>query len=166
MTIQPDISQELDQLRGQSFPQTVRFVGDKQLAIDLDLMAVEQLSCSLSALRLTPPSNANLSLTTLEDWAKELSQRLTYLLENVSPIEIDPTSQKILVRSSQPSQQGNTKEYYEMLLAVDPSGCLNLRRYRISGANSNRTPIDLVFTREVLIRLMNDLETSFNSLIP
>ncbi|QDU82368.1 hypothetical protein Pla110_41230 [Polystyrenella longa] len=166
MTLTPDIHTELDQRRNQSFPQTARFMGDKQLAIDLDLTAVEQLSSSLSALRLTPPSTANLSLATLEDWAKDLSQRLTYLLENVSPIEIDPASQKILVRSSQPSQQGKTKEYYEMLLSVDPQGCLSLGRYQISGTQANRQPVDLVFTREVLIRLMNDLEESFNQLVP
>lgn len=166
MTLTPDVSQELDQLRGQTLPQTARFTGDKQLLIDLDLTAVEQLSCSLSALRLTPPANANLDMATLEDWAKDLSGRLTYLLENVSPIEIDPTSQQILVRSSQPSQQGKKKEYYEMLLSVDPQGCLTLGRYQISGNQSNRTPVDLVFTREVLVRLMNDLEESFNQLMP
>ncbi|MAT14055.1 MAG: hypothetical protein CMJ46_02150 [Planctomyces sp.] len=166
MTLSPDVTQELDHLRGQSFPQTARFTGDKNLLIDLDLTAVEQLSCSLSTLRLTPPAGGNLSLQTLEDWAKDLSTRLTYLLENVSPIEIDPTSQKILVRSSQPSQQGNSKQYYEMLLAVDPQGCLVLRRYQISGNQSNRTAVDLVFTREVLTRLLDDLEESFNNLVP
>jgi len=166
MTFKQDTQQELNRLMGQILPQSVSVTSSHNLRFVLNVTQVDTLSCALQYLEVAPPPQSQLDFNTLQTWSRELSKKLTYLLEQLAPIEVDPSTQKIQIRSSQPAMNAGNKEYYEMLLSVSSSGCLKLERFRIAPNQKQRTPMEMIFTREVLLRLMEDIETSFVALTP
>ncbi len=165
MSLKQEAHQELNQLMTQSLPSSVSLKSSQELPFILNVTQIDTLGCAVTKLEVTPPPQSNLDFDTLQTWAKALSQRLTYLLEQLTPIEIDPSQQQIQIRSTRPDNNAGRKEYYEMLLSVSPSGCLKLERYRVAAnKKAQRTPIEMVFTRDVLVRLLEDIDDSFAEL--
>ena len=88
--------------------------------------------------------------------AEQLSARLTYLLEPISPIEIDSQGCVVQLRSNPPQKETDCTSYYELLLSR--GGEISLCRYT-RAVGQERKPIPAQVTREVLVRLAGDLST-------
>jgi hypothetical protein len=88
----------------------------------------------------------------LKDIANTLSKRLSYLLESISPIEIDNEACVVQMRSNPPQKDDDGTRYYELVVA---RGELTLCRFsRVSG--QVRTIVAANVTREVFERLTED----------
>lgn len=128
----------------------------RPVTLTLELTAVDRLSCALSELRLDAPHLSAAGFPALQAWAQQLCARITYLLEQIGPIEFDPATGTVLVRSDPPDAQSAGNLYYEILLQSQGSGQFTIRRYQ-SSKGTGRTPVDLYLTHEVLDKLVNDL---------
>ena len=160
MKLSERLTDELKQLAGHNGP-AVKTVSasDSAKGIDvaLDVTAVDSLSCSLAELRLRVPSLATAGVDLLRQWAADFCKRITYLLEHIGPLEVDPTNGKVLVRSTTPDRQDGSATFYEILLQSHSSGNFTLRRYRTEKSPPSRTRVDIFVTHEVLSKLVNDL---------
>ena len=159
MSLRDDLTRELATLNGHrsAAPVTVTLQGPQQVVIELDFLAVDSMSCSLSELRLQVPSLTGADAATLEQWAAAICTRVTYLLESMGPLEVDTTTSQVLVRSTPPDQQGGASVFYEILLQNLSSGNFSLCRYRAVPGQPGRQPVELQMTHEVLQKLLADL---------
>ena len=125
--------------------------GDERLSLGVsraDGMAVAFTELRLETLRLKGASAERVRAV-----AEKLTQRVTYLLEALTPVEIDRELAVVQLRSTTPQQDNESSAYYELL--VRTGGALSLRRYR-KPRGAMREPIDATVTREVLGRLVSD----------
>ncbi len=159
MSLTNDLANELTKLSGfsSSSPQTVSVTAPNQFALAIDFTSVDSMSCSFRELRLNVPPLAGCAVDVLKQWAAALSSRVTYLLENLGPIEVDTNAGKVLVRSTPPDQQPDGTKYYEILLESTTTGNFALRRYESIKGSAGRTPVDIQTTHEVLLKLVDDL---------
>lgn len=111
------------------------------------------LAVSFDELKLATTELAAADAARLQRLGQELSSRLTYLLEPISPIEIDSQGCVVQLRSNPPQRDDDGRTYYELL--VRRGGEISLTRYRKENGNA-RCPITATVTREVLLRLVND----------
>ncbi len=117
------------------------------------LVALDSLACSFTRLALRADALSAMSLDQLKRTAEQLSSRLTYLLEPISPIEVDAHGCVVQMRSNPPQKEIDRTSYYELLVAR--SGELSLCRFsRASGEERQIIPAQV--TREVLARLAAD----------
>jgi hypothetical protein len=160
MSLSLDLSAALAPLIGQSFvpAQTVAVSDGSGITLSVDLLSVETLGVSCEELRLEVPSLGATTLDVLKKWGDALCKRVTYLLENLGPLEYDASSNEVLIRSTPPDQgtPGTTK-YYEVLLSSHGAGRFTLRRFRNDSANPGRVPVPIQVTHEQLAKLVNDL---------
>jgi hypothetical protein len=119
-----------------------------------ELFSIDTLACEFSHLTLATGKLAATSPERLLEIAKGLAQRLTYLLEPISPIETDAEGCTVQMRSSPPQRGDDGTCYYELL--VRRGGELDLRRWKKAPGGA-RTPLTATVTREVLLRLVGDL---------
>ncbi|MDZ4683704.1 MAG: hypothetical protein SH850_01365 [Planctomycetaceae bacterium] len=163
MGLSLDLAAALQPLVGQVFlPAKTVTVSDGQgVTLSADLIAVESLGLSCEELRLMVPALSGASLDVLKTWAGGLCQRITYLLETLSPLEFDAQGSEVLIRSTTPdtSHPGQTK-YYEVLLSSHGGGQFSLRRYEADRATGGRAHVPLRITHEQLAKLVNDLVTT------
>jgi hypothetical protein len=125
--------------------------GDQELSIDL--VALDSLACAFERLALGNAKLAGASVDRLKRVAENLSARITYLLEPVQPIEVDPEQCVVQLRSVPPQKEDDKTSYYELL--VQRTGEISLTRYE-SVVGQGRAPIAAQVTREVLSRLVED----------
>lgn len=160
MTLSLDLAAALTPLVGQSFvpPQTVTVSDGSGVSLSVDLLSVESMGVSCDELRLEVPALAAATLDVLKKWGDGLCKRVTYLLENLGPLEYDASSSEVLIRSTPPDQTlpGMTK-YYEVQLSSHGAGRFSLRRFRNDAANPGRIPVPIQVTHEQLAKLVNDL---------
>ena len=156
MSLSQQFATQLTQLVASPMPTTAS-VSDADVSIDLDLTTVDSLSCSFSEMRIGAASLQAADINDLKVWAEALSQRVTYLLENIGPIEIDPTANQVLIRSTPPNQRSGRTRFYEMVLKAHSNGSFSLRRYESEKGTPGRTPVDIATTHEVLLTLIDDL---------
>lgn len=159
MFLSQALSQELAQLVGFSSvqPRTVSLPTTDGLDMSFDFTAVDSLSCAFQELRMDVPRLAGTSFAVLKKWAEDLSQRITYLLENLGPLEFDPATQQILIRSKSPDLRTGGAKYYEILLQCQSAGRFYLRRYYSDPVQSGRDQVALQLTHETLLKLVDDL---------
>lgn len=120
------------------------------------LTSVDQLACAFERMTFRTPALADASLDQLTAVATALSRRLSYLLEAISPVEIDAESCVVQLRSNPPLKDDEGTSYYELVVR---RGELELCRYtKESGAARHLVPATV--TREVLYRLAQDLATA------
>jgi len=122
-----------------------------------ELIALDALALSFDHLTLTSGSLATASLDQLKKVSDSLSKRLTYLLEPISPIEVDADQCVVQLRSNPPQRDDNGTRYYELL--VRRGGQLSLRRYQ-KEAGGVRQAIPAHVTREVFLRLADDFSAA------
>jgi hypothetical protein len=159
MDLTAQLDRELTQLAG-FHSQTVRTAtlsGPDSVEVDVDFVAVDSMSCAFRELRLRVPKLVSAGFDTLRAWAEALSKRVTYLLENIGPLELDPAAGQVLIRSTTPDQQSNATSFYEVLLSSQGSGQFTLRRYRLQKGVGGRDQVDVQVTHEVLRKLVNDV---------
>ena len=128
---------------------------DNNVALAAELAAIETLGVSLSHLALDVPHLAGASQATLEQWGRDLCDRVTYLLEGLGPLEFDPQKNELLIRSVPPSRDAGATSYFEVMLTAAGNGAFTLARYRTT-PGSGRTREDVALTRETLHRLVRD----------
>jgi hypothetical protein len=119
-----------------------------------ELSAVDSLGCAFTNFTLTSQKLKNAGIDELKRVAEALSVRLTYLLEPVQPIEVDPSQCVIQMRSVPPQKNDNRTSYYELL--VRKGGELSLARYAKDVNSSVRQCVPAQVTREVFVRLVQD----------
>jgi hypothetical protein len=104
-------------------------------------------------LALTTSELSSAGAAELERLGKALSERLTYLMEPIAPIEIDAASCVVQLRSNPPQTDDDGRTYYELI--VRRGGEIALARFRKLLGNARRQ-VPATVTREVLLRLVGD----------
>jgi hypothetical protein len=118
-----------------------------------DIVERNALAVSFNQLRVATAELASADAAKLERIGKALAARLTYLMEPISPIEIDADACVVQLRSNPPQRDDDGRSYYELL--VRRGGEIALTRYRKENSGARR-PITATVTREVLLRLARD----------
>jgi hypothetical protein len=157
MSLRDDIAAELTRLVGTTSPTSVTAADPSGLQMRVDFTAVDSMSCSFEQIELFVPNLQNATFDVLKQWADSLSKRITYLLENIGPLEYDPAAGQVLIRSTSPSQLPNGAQYYEIVLSSKSGGNFSLRRYRSTKGQPGRDAVDITVTHEVLLKLADDL---------
>lgn len=160
MSLSLDLSAALNPLTGQHFlpPKTVMVSDGSGITLSVDLLGVESLGVSCEELRLEIPAIGTTTQQTLKKWAEDLCRRVTYLLENLGPLEFDAQGNQVLIRSTPPdTSNAGTSSYYEVMLSALGSGRFSLRRYLYDSNSTSRSPAPLKITHEQLSKLVNDL---------
>ena len=159
MSVRHLLVAELAQLRGYSSisPVAVRVSDPSGIQVEIEFTQVDSLGCAFQQITVTVPSLSQAAFDVLKRWADALSQRITYLLEQISPLEYDPAAGQVLIRSTRPDQLPDGTQYYEMVLSSHGTGTFSLKRYRSVKGTPGRTPIELQVTHEVLYKLCDDL---------
>jgi hypothetical protein len=151
MTIQNQFQQQLTKLgTGGAATLTAETEPKK---ITCDVVERNPLAVSFNVLRLTTSELASASAADLERIGKSLSDRLTYLMEPIAPIEIDAQACVVQLRSNPPQRDDDGRSYYE--LTVRRGGEIALKRFRKDNGNARR-PVAATVTREGLLRLVGD----------
>ncbi|WP_437229441.1 hypothetical protein SH661x_001441 [Planctomicrobium sp. SH661] len=159
MPLRDDLEQKLRSLHlsRAAMPNSVQASDASGVTVRLELTVVDSMSCAFSELVLFVPQLQTATFAELEQWANDLAQRVTYLLEKIGPLELDPAQGQILIRSTPPTVRPHGTEYYEVLLTSSGNGSFTLRRFQSIAGQPGRTPADVQVTHEVLFRLIDDL---------
>jgi hypothetical protein len=129
--------------------------GNQQLRVEI--VSLDRLACAFDRIILSAAQLKGANVDRLKQVAEKLSGSLTYLLEPISPIEIDAHGCTVQMRSNPPQKESDRTTYYELL--VQDSGELSLCRYtRTAGGTRERTAAEV--TREVLLRLAGDMSAA------
>jgi len=153
MNMKAQIQTELNRLAAQSGGGTQLLGLDTGAGrLDAELLAIDQLACSFNRFAYQADSLANASMDELKAIASALSNQLSYLLESISPIEIDSDACVVQMRSNPPTQDDDGTKYYELVVC----------RSEISLCRFAKTPgqprqvVPASVTREVFERLAED----------
>jgi len=153
MTLKENLQQALASMSPFSSGEQSIDISDSTQRLECQLVALGTLGCEFSRLALHSQRVAAMSTDELQTLAGELSAKLTYLLEPISPIETDAHGCIVQMRSNPPQKDSDRTSYYELL--VSRSGVLSLSRYS-RAAGQPREVIPAQVTREVLARLVDD----------
>ncbi len=117
------------------------------------LVVVDAMACAFDQFAVTAGSLTGCSVDDLKKVGEALSTRLNYLLEPISPIEIDSEGCHVQLRSNPPQRDDDGTKYYELVVSHD--GVMSLVRYSKSSGSPRQT-IPAEVTREVWTRLIDD----------
>ncbi|MEZ6064825.1 MAG: hypothetical protein R3B90_03760 [Planctomycetaceae bacterium] len=158
MSLRPALIAELSRLQGHAGPVATAHVSTGGgVTLSIDFLAVDTLACEFEQIVVHAPAQQSAPFDALKRWAQQLSRRISYLLEQIAPLEFDEAAGEVLVRSTPPDQLTDGTQYYEMLLHSQQGGGLALRRYRAIKGQPGRQQIPMTTTREVLLKLADDL---------
>ncbi|MEM7812453.1 MAG: hypothetical protein AAF532_13340 [Planctomycetota bacterium] len=150
---------ELARLAGFSGPgtRTASHVDPRGLTVEAEFTAVDSMSSAVREVRADAPALSGCPFATVEQWAADLTVRITYLLEGLGVIELDPSAGEVQIRSTPPDRQGTQTQYYEILLNRNPAGQFVLKRYWTDKTSTGRVPVDFQLTHDQLKKLIADL---------
>lgn len=162
MSLTQQLEQELQALVGfqGATPHVTRLADPGGLELEVSFLQVDAVGCSVEEIQLFVTTFQTLSMQQLEDWAKELCSRITYLLEHIGTLEIDDQNQQALIRSTPPAQLPTGTKYYEIILKSKSGGRFSLKRFSAVKGHPGRTPVPMQLTHEVLLKLVDDLVDS------
>lgn len=156
MRLKHQIEQELKRLvqAGDLSSSPVTLAVDVQVGcLESRMLAVDSLACSFESLTLSTDRLDGASIDDLKRLSERLSEKLNYLLEPISAVEIDADGCTVQMRSNPPQRDDDGASYYELLVR---RGRLSLCRYtKAKGAARMLIPAQV--TREVFLRLAADL---------
>ena len=151
MTWRQDLQRELDNLLTAAMPASLT-CGTPEGGLECDLVSLDAIGCAFTELALRADKLAGADVDELKQISERLSQSINYLLEPISPIEIDSEGATVQMRSNPPQKDDDGTKYYELLVRRDG---LTLCRYsRAAGQARQAVPANV--TREVLARLSGD----------
>jgi hypothetical protein len=153
MTLSQELKTQLANLSSFSTGEQVLEITHGTQRLSCRLVALDSLACAFTRLALQTESLSTRTSGELRQLAESLSARLNYLLEPISPIELDAQGCVAQLRSNPPQKEEDRTSYYELL--VSRSGALSLTRYSRS-TGQERQVIAAHVTREVLARLVAD----------
>lgn len=122
--------------------------------IQATLTELNSLACAFERLSVADPALSGASIDRLRRVGEDLSQRLTYLLEPISPIEIDAEQCVVQLRSNPPQRDDDRTIYYELVVRKPDE--IALCRYHKEPGDVRRV-VPAHVTREVFLRLVSDL---------
>jgi hypothetical protein len=128
-------------------------IHDPAFQLTADIIALDNLALAFEHVTLVNTALASAPIEHLKKVSDTLSKRLTYLLEPISPIEIDANACTVQLRSNPPERDASATRYYELL--VRRGGEISLRRYQ-KQPRGVREAIPAQVTREVFLRLVDD----------
>lgn len=138
-------------------PGTTLTAADGGDRLALGLVRADTLGVAMTELRLGTDCLRDASVERVREVANDLTARVTYLLEPLTPIEFDQELAVVQLRSVNPARGEDGATYYELL--VRTGGSVSLRRYR-KPPRGLREAVDATVTREVLGRLADDFVAS------
>ncbi|HZZ27219.1 MAG TPA: hypothetical protein VFE46_04360 [Pirellulales bacterium] len=121
--------------------------------LSAEIVALDGLALAFEHITVVSDAMASAPIEQLKKVADALSKRLTYLLEPISPIEIDADQCVVQLRSNPPQRDDNGTRYYELL--VRRGGEISLRRFQKQPGGARQT-VPAQVTREVFLRLIED----------
>ncbi len=158
--LRDDFLQELSALVGQTNQQICVIDGPR--TVKCQVLQCDPLGAAISNLALETGELVSADIAKLETASKSLCGRVTYLLEPISPIEIDATGCVVQMRSNPPQKDDNGLKYYELTLRQ--GGSVSLTRYEKQPGNS-RLPVPATLTHEVLGRLVEDFNIAVEEVL-
>ena len=157
MTLHEQILSQLPATIGKQHQQVTATTGARSVRCEVD--QCDQLAVAVYELVLQTSELANVKAAKLQAASKALCERVTYLLEPISPIETDVDGCVVQMRSTPPQQQEDGRFYYELFLRH--GGSITLHRYeKQPGAVRQRVAATL--THEVLGRLVEDFDRTID----
>lgn len=148
------IDELLQQLDGPTVDGAVLASADGGDRLTLRVDHVSKLAASVWELELATDRLAGAPIERVRELASELSERVNYLLEPITPIESDTEACVVQMRSTQPDRSGDgAASYYEVL--VKTGGSVSLRRYE-KPKGALRKPLAMTLTKEVIGKVAAD----------
>jgi hypothetical protein len=122
MSLRQQLAAELQRLAGTLAPATVTVSDASGIRMQVEFTAVDSMSCSFAQIELFVPSLQQAAFDALRNWADNLARKLTYLLEQIGPLEYDPAAGQVLIRSAPPDKLPDGTQYYEIVLSSQSGG--------------------------------------------
>jgi len=160
MTLRADILDQLPAAIGKQHQCASAQKGDRTLRCEID--QCDQLAVAVYELVLDTLELANLETTQLQAASQGLCERVTYLLEPISPIETDPEGCLVQMRSTPPQADEKGRYYYELFLRR--GGSITLHRYE-KHPGKIRQRVAATLTHEVLGRLIDDFDQTIDGIV-
>jgi hypothetical protein len=158
MSLSKKIAAALDEnTRAYTFPCSVS-LEDAPGRLTLHLTALDSVGLACSSLEFTTVGRPELSADALKRWGERLAARVTYLMEPLKVLEVDPSGGEVQMRSQSPTPRDEKRSYFEIELTRQ--GTLSMARYAYVEASRQRSQIPCQFTRETLERLADDIAES------
>jgi hypothetical protein len=151
MNLQNQLARELSTI-GTGGATEIRLV-DSPLTLGCKLAERNSLAVSFNDVRLAATTLSTADPQKLEQLGNALAARLTYLMEPISPIEIDADQCVVQLRSNPPQRDDDGRSYFELL--VRRGGEISLARFHKENGGP-RQAIPATVTREVLLRIVAD----------
>ncbi len=137
-------------------------VSDGPRTMHCEIFQSDVMAVSIDELSLQTGELANARVDQLLAASRSLCDRLTYLLEPISPIETDADGCVVQMRSNPPQLDDNGRRYYELLMRR--GGSVTLCRYeKQNGSPRIRVPATL--TQEVVGRLVQDFDAAVDEVL-
>ncbi len=160
MSLRDNFLEQLQSVLGQANQSVTVAAGQRTLRCEVD--RCDPLAVAIYELVLQTAELATVDVAKLQAASQSLCDRVTYLLEPISPIETDADGCVVQMRSSPPQKSDTGRFYYELLLRR--GGSVALRRYeKIPGAVRSRVAATL--THEVLGRLAEDFDATIAEVV-
>ncbi|NOZ38821.1 MAG: hypothetical protein GXP24_01170 [Planctomycetes bacterium] len=160
MTLREQILSQLPGMIAKQHEHMTATVGPRTVRCEVD--TCDQLAVTIYELVLETSELASVEIAKLQAASKSLCERVTYLLEPISPIESDADGCVVQMRSSPPQQKENGRFYYEIFLRR--GGSVALHRYE-KQPGSIRQRVAATLTHEVLGRLVEDFDQTVEDTI-
>jgi len=137
------------------------------LGITLTLQGYDRYSVTLRQLEVGHHVDSSLTSETseaakekLQQWADQIIQRLSYLEEPLTLLELDAGARIAQLRSVSPHQDEETLTYWETMIQAEPHPRVKLTRYHWSPDGSAREVAVYPATFGILGRIAQDLAES------
>src|ERR1700761_1860246 len=104
MSLSLDLAAALVPLVGQNFmpAHAVSVADGSGVSLTVTVISVEALGVACEEIQLDVPTLNAASMDVLKKWGDGLCKRVTYLLENLGPLEYDASVNEVLIRSTPP----------------------------------------------------------------
>ncbi len=158
MSLKSETQTALANLSSGQTPQALSAsASDASQRLSAQIVALDGLALAFEHLTVVSDSLATAPIEQLKKVADALSKKLTYLLEPISPIEVDADQCIVQLRSNPPQRDDNGARYYELL--VRKGGEISLRRFQ-KQPGGIREIVPAQVTHEVFLRLVDDFSTA------
>ena len=155
MSLSREIAAAVDRTVAEGVTLDVVAVEDGPHRLAVALTTASPVGVAFDHLEYCASGRPERSAEDLRAWGDRLAARLTYLMEPLVVLEVDPVGGEATLRSQSPTLRHGHRSYYEIRL--DRRGTLRLGRVAFDEATRRRRPASCQFTREVLERLADDL---------
>lgn len=128
---------------------------DGPYTIALNVEQSGTVGVSLVQLEFASQDHTDWTSDALKAWGDRIAARVTYLMEPLVVIEVDPVGGEVDLRSQSPTSRDGRRTYYEV--RMNRQGALRLGRVAFDEQTRRRSTVPCQLTREVIERLADDL---------